>query len=154
MKTQNSPLQCQASLLSSLSIKQFIPKQGIEKSFLMSDYAIDLNFDILEEANNINEFIVCLEININNKSKKKPGYVIALKVDYLFQITGGELDETAISNLKTLSAISIAIAKLRGDLERITQPYQFGTYSLPSIDMQDLFAKKQALIDEHSKENT
>ncbi|CAC9543790.1 hypothetical protein [uncultured Gammaproteobacteria bacterium] len=49
--------------------------------------------------------------------------------------------------LETLSAISIAIAKLRGDLERITQPYQFGTYSLPSINMQDLFKKKQALID-------
>jgi hypothetical protein len=45
--------------------------------------------------------------------------------------------------LETLSAISIAIAKLRGDLERITQPYQFGTYSLPSINMQDLFKKSK-----------
>ncbi|SMM98097.1 hypothetical protein SPONN_844 [uncultured Candidatus Thioglobus sp.] len=117
----------------------------------MSDYAIDLNFDILEEANNLNEFIIRMEVDINNKGKKMPGYMISLKVDYLFQIIDNELDEIAISNLKTLSAISIAIAKLRGDLERITQPYQFGTYSLPSIDMQDLFAKKQALIDEHSK---
>lgn len=151
MKTQNSPLQCRASLLNSLSIKQFAPKQGVKGLFSMSDYAIDLNFDILEEANNLNEFIIRMEVDINNKGKKMPGYMISLKVDYLFQIIDNELDEIAISNLKTLSAISIAIAKLRGDLERITQPYQFGTYSLPSIDMQDLFAKKQALIDEHSK---
>jgi hypothetical protein len=60
--------------------------------------------------------------------KKIPGYVISLKADYLFQITDDKLDEEAISNLKTLSAISIAIAKLRGDLERITQPYQFVFY--------------------------
>ena len=45
--------------------------------------------------------------------------------------------------LETLSAISIAIAKLRGDLERITQPYQFGTYSLPSINIQDLLKKSK-----------
>lgn len=151
MKTQNSPLQCQASLLNSLSIKQFLPKQVIEKTFSMSDYATDLNFDILEDVNEVNEFIVRIEIDINNKGKKMPGYVISLKIDYLFQITDDELDEAAVSNLKTLSAISISIAKLRGDLERITQPYQFGAYSLPSIDMQDLFAKKQALINSQEK---
>ncbi len=147
MKTENSPLQCQASLLNSLSIKQFFPKKAVKKPFLMPDYAIDLNFDILEDANNVNEFMVSIEIDINNKGKKMPGYVISLKIGYLFQIIGDELDETAINNLKTLSAISIAIAKLRGDLERVTQPYQFGAYNLPSIDMQDLFAKKQVLID-------
>ncbi len=147
MKIQNSPLQCQASFLNSLSIKQFVPKQGIKTPFSMSHYTTDLNFDILEDANETNEFMVRIEIDINNKGGKMPSYVISLKVDYLFQITGDGLDETTISNLKTLSAISIAIAKLRGDLERITQPYQFGTYTLPSIDMQDLFAKKQALID-------
>ncbi|CAC9645062.1 hypothetical protein [uncultured Gammaproteobacteria bacterium] len=147
MKIQNSPLQCQASFLKSLSIKQFSPKQSVKEFFSMSDYATDLSFDILEDVNETNKFIVCIEININNKGKKIPGYVISLKTDYLFQITDDKLDEEAISNLKTLSAISIAIAKLRGDLERITQPYQFGTYSLPSINMQDLFKKKQALID-------
>ncbi len=146
MKIQNSPLQCQTSFLNSLSIKQFIPKQSIKKLFSMSDYATDLSFDILEDANKVNEFIVRIAIDINNKGKKMPGYVISLKADYLFQITDDNLDESAINNLKTFSAISISIAKLRSDLERITQPYQFGAYSLPSIDMQDLFAKKQALI--------
>ncbi len=147
MNIQNSPLQCYASFLKSLSIKTFMPKQSVGNSFSMSDYAVDLNFDILENTNEKNEFIVCIEIDINNKGKKMPGYIISLKVDYVFQITDSQLDETTINNLKTLSAISIAIAKLRGDLERITQPYQFDTYSLPSIDMQNLFAKKQALMD-------
>lgn len=149
MRTQNSPLQCQANFLNSLSIKQFVPKQGLKMPFSMSDYdyTTDLNFDILEDTNETNEFMVRIEIDINNKGKKMPGYVISLKTNYLFQITGDGLDETAISNLKTLSAISISIAKLRGDLERITQSYQFGTYSLPSIDMKDLFAKKQVSID-------
>ena len=145
MKIQNSPLQCRASFLNSLSIKQFVPKQGIKNFFTMPDYVIDLNFDILEDANEENEFVVRIEIDINNKGKKIPGYVISLKIDYLFQITDDELDETTVNNLKTLSAISISIAKLRSDLERITQPYQFGSYSLPSINMQDLFTKKQAL---------
>ncbi len=151
MKIQNSPLQCQASFLRSLSIKEFIPKQGIKKSFSMSEYETDLIFDILEEDNNINKFIVRIEININNKGKKMPGYVISLKTDYIFQITDNKLDETGINNLKTISAIQIAIAKLRGDLERITQPYQFGAYILPSIDMKDLLAQKQALIDSQKK---
>ncbi|CAB5503754.1 hypothetical protein THERMOT_1846 [Bathymodiolus thermophilus thioautotrophic gill symbiont] len=145
MKIQNSPLQYQGSLLNSLSIKQFIPKQD-KISLSMSDYAIDLNFDILENANQVNEFMVRIEIGINNKGKKIPGYVISLKIDYLFQITSDDLDEATINNLKSMSAISIAIARLRSDLEHITQPYQFGAYSLPSIDMQDLFAQKKALI--------
>jgi len=145
MKIQNSPLQYQGSLLNSLSIKQFIPKQD-KISLSMSDYAIDLNFDILENANQVNEFMVRIEIGINNKGKKIPGYVISLKIDYLFQITSDDLDEATINNLKSMSAISIAIARLRSDLERITQPYQFGAYSLPSIDMQDLFAQKKASI--------
>lgn len=147
MKTQNSPLQCQASFLNSLSVKAFVPKQGIKKPLSMSDYVIDLNFDILEGANEANEFMVRIEIDINNKGKKMPGYVISLKTDYIFQITDIGLDETAINNLKTLSAISISIAKLRGDLERMTQSYQFGIYNLPSIDMKDLLTKKNALID-------
>ncbi len=150
MRIQNSPLQCQASILNALSIKEFFPKQGIKESFSMFDYVTDLNFDILEDANEANKFMVRIEIDINNKGKKMPGYVISLKTDYQFQITDDGLDETAINNLKTLSAISISIAKLRGDLERITQPYQFGTYSLPSIDMGDLFAKKTSL-NQHSK---
>jgi preprotein translocase subunit SecB len=147
MKIQNSPLQYQASFLNSLSIKQFVPKQGLKMPFSMSDYTTDLNFDILEDTNETNEFIVHIEIDINNKGKKMPGYVISLKVDYLFQIMDDGLDEVAIGNLKTFLAISIAIAKLRSNLEHITQPYQFNTYSLPSIDMNDLFAKKQVLID-------
>jgi hypothetical protein len=40
MKTQNSPLQCQASFLNSLSVKAFVPKQGIKESLSMSDYVI------------------------------------------------------------------------------------------------------------------
>jgi hypothetical protein len=36
----------------------------------MSDYVIDLNFDILEDANEANEFMVRIEIDINNKGKK------------------------------------------------------------------------------------
>lgn len=147
MRIQNSPLQCQASFLDSLSIKQFVPKQDIKMPFSMSDYTTDLNFDVLEDVNKTNGFIVHIEIGINNKGKKMPGYIISLKVDYIFQIMDDGLDEVTIRNLKTISAISIAIAKLRNDLERITQPYQFGTYSLPSIDMKDLFAEKQALID-------
>lgn len=151
MKIQNSPLQCQASVLNSLSIKKFVPKQGIQESFSMSDYVTDLNFDILDYTNETNKFIVRIEMDINNKGKKMPGYVISLKIDYIFQITDNKLDENTINNLKSLSAISIAIAKLRGDLERITQPYQFGTYSLPSIDMSDLFSKKTALISTSKK---
>lgn len=143
MKIQNSPLQLRVNSLISLSIKQFVPKQKIKEDFSMSDYATDLNFDILENTNNENEFVVRIEIDINNKGKKMPGYVISLKVDYIFQITDNKLDEVAINNLKTMSAISIAIAKLRCDLEHVTKSYQFGTYILPSIDMKDLFLKKQ-----------
>jgi hypothetical protein len=42
-----------ASFLNSLSVKAFVPKQGIKKPLSMSDYVIDLNFDILEGANTI-----------------------------------------------------------------------------------------------------
>jgi hypothetical protein len=43
----------------------FVPKQGIKKPLSMSDYVIDLNFDILEGANEANEFMVRIEIDIN-----------------------------------------------------------------------------------------
>jgi hypothetical protein len=71
MKIQNSPLQCQASFLKSLSIKKFSPKQSVKEFFSMSDYATDLSFDILEDVNETNEFIVRIEININNEIADK-----------------------------------------------------------------------------------
>ncbi len=152
MKTKKSPLQHISSFLHSLSIEEFIPKHGDNEPFSMSDYLVDLNFDVLEFENigTTNEFAVRIEININNKGKKMPGYVISLEANYIFQITADDLDEKVIKNLKGISATSIAIGKLRSDLERITQPYQFGAYIVPSIDMQDLFAKKRAQIKRQS----
>ncbi|KAA0444209.1 MAG: hypothetical protein FXV80_04235, partial [Candidatus Thioglobus sp.] len=87
MKTKKSPLQHISSFLHSLSIKEFIPKHGTNKPFSMSDYAINLDFDILEDVDMPDKFIVRIEININNKGKKMPGYAISLEADYIFQIT-------------------------------------------------------------------
>lgn len=145
MEIKNSPLQLRKSILTKLSVKTFIPTTGISNNITFDDYIIDLEFDILEPEKG-NTFLVSTALNINNKGRKKIGYVISLKTDYIFQITDDNLNKKQIKNLKGLSSISIAISKLRGELERITEPYQFGTYHLPSIDMNNLFKKKNLEI--------
>lgn len=139
MELKNSPLQLRSSRLNTLSIKTFIPKK-LPDEISSDDYLVDLEFNILEPDEG-STFLVTIDLNINNKGKKKLGYVISLKTDYIFEITDDTLDEMQLANLKGLSSISIAISSLRGELERITESYQFGAYHLPSIDMSDLLHK-------------
>lgn len=145
MKIKHSPLQLEASILRALSIKIFLPKNGIKQPFSMSNYSLNLEFDILEPKEDDN-FLVRIRLSVNSEGKKKPGYVISVETRYIFTLAANNLDEKTIQNLKGLSAVSIAIAKLRSELERITESYQFGTYHLPSIDMQNLFEQKKLQV--------
>jgi preprotein translocase subunit SecB len=147
MKIINSPLQLIASVLGKITIKEFTPKNNKFKTIPLSEYLINLDFNILEK-DNLN-FAIDINIDINNSGKKLPGYTISASIRYIFKISDKtKLDDNIIENFKLLSAISIAISKLRSQLENATNSYQFGAYYLPSIDIKQLIDDKITQMDD------
>ena len=133
--------------LETLSVKLYQPKK-MPDIIKMQDYGVDLSFDILSQKNVFDHFALKLDISINNGRNKQVGYIIFVKIDYLFVIDNiKSLNDGQIANLMTHSAIAIAIADLRGYLYNATSHFPLGAYSLPSIDMQKLFEDKQKEID-------
>lgn len=153
MNLNNSPLQLKVVVLEELSIKFHQPQKTPNNLRNLPNYKVQLDFDILSNSKNTLDFLVAFNLSVNKGKKKNLGYVIALKVKYIFRIDSPKnpLNEKVISNLKTISAISIALAKTRELLANATQGYQLGCYYLPSIDVQALLKSKQKEISKASK---
>ncbi len=148
---ESSPLQLQNTNLRGLSVSFFQPKKIPDS--LPTSYEILLDFDILSSQDNEINFLVSLNLSVNKGRKKKLGYVIDIKVDCFFEIIeSNQLDEKNIHNLKTISAISISISKIRDILSNTTQFYQLGSYNLPAIDVQKLLKDKQKTLGTKDKD--
>ncbi len=142
---KSSPLQLTNTDLKAVSISFFQPEKMPDS--IPSDYKILLDFDILSSKDNEKKFLVSLNLSVNKGTKKKLGYVIDIKTDCFFEIIDPNgLNEKDIHNLKTISAVSISISKIRDILSNTTKFYQLGSYDLPAIDVQKLLQDKQKIL--------
>jgi len=118
------------------------PKKSIKDIKKTLDaYEIDIDFahHNEDEDNTIHVFV---KIGINQARKTLPGYKLLVEGVGIFSLNEKGLSKEKINNLKYYSTVSIIIGYLRNTLTDITASAPFGSYLLPTIDMQHLFGLK------------
>ena len=145
---KNSALQLKGTNIQLLSVRELHKKSDQDNPvFAPEDLPIEFDFDILtpKDDDKHTPFIVTTHIKINKKRKRMTGHSIEMKSAFLFLIED-EVSEQDANNLKSFSALSIAISEIRTILNLATMKTAFGTYNLPSIDLRNLFKVKQQTV--------
>ena len=110
-------------------------------------YQIDIDFEhqVLEEQT----LRVFLNLRINDVDDAVAGYRIRIDALGIFDISETlEMDEVQQQNLHGFATTNLMIGRLRGILPTFTSQAPFGSYQLPSIDMNDLIHQKVEQVSE------
>jgi hypothetical protein len=152
MKASLSPLSILDFGLTSMDFKTIAPvKSELDVNAYFHDYEIDIDFGIHIEKY-INVYIVA---RVNYGEKKLPGYSFCAEAGCFFQFTEtAGLSKAQKADLEGFSTIYIALNSLRGLISSFTANAPFGRYILPSIDLNDLIAKKRMNISDNNKIKT
>ena len=147
MKANISPLKLTSFALLRASYEYIVPgkvKKNTTPNNFFDDYEIDIDFSHQEEGCGI---AVMVKVEVNNIKKAKPGYKLFVEAGGTFSLPAKEtLKEEVYNNLYFYSTVSIVIGNIRNIIAATTANGPFGTYLLPSIDINSLFkAKKEGL---------
>ena len=116
----------------------------------MEQYSILIDFAI--QAVNNEFFQLFTKIEINNIDKPLPSYKMFIEGACIFSFAKNEkLTENDKASLLHISGISISINSLRNVIEIITANGPFGKYTLPSIDVNQLLADKNEIIEKQNQ---
>lgn len=127
-------------LSSNISTIAFNQKVSQEK---LKNIPIDLDFDIHSNKNNSSKIRIMLELRSNEIEEPLPGYAYSVICSTDFNIKGfGKLNQKEKDSVVLFTALPLAIAMVRSHLYNITSNFPHGHYTLPTIDLMDLFAKK------------
>ena len=140
MKPKLSPLKLLDFAIINCNFKFLAPEDKIDIRSTFESYVIDIDFAIISESNGTRVFI---KTSINQIANMLPGYSIFVEGVAVFDIA--KTDSLAEENKKSLlqfSSVSIALSSLRGFITSLTANAPFGKYTLPSIDVNDLFNQK------------
>jgi preprotein translocase subunit SecB len=144
IELQKSALSLSNISIDEVSIKKWLSKKEVEIN--LEHLPIEFDFDLLTPKQEDDDFfLIKTTIKINKQRKKNSGYIIEMKNLFLFSIDD-EVTEQDKQNLQFFSALSIAIAEIRSILFQMTSKAGLGSYTLPSIDLRDLFRKKRTEI--------
>jgi len=125
------------------NVGQLVPKKYFDQ------YQIDIDFDhhTLDEQT----LRLFLNLGINNVKDPLPGYRILIEALGIFDISDTlDMDEAQQQNLQGFATTNLMIGRLRGLLPTLTSQAPFGSYQLPSIDMNDLINQKVDQVSEHN----
>lgn len=144
MKPQLSPLILIDFAIINSSFKFIAPSDNSDIRQLVSEYQIDIDFAIIPEQANTRVFI---KAYVNQQETEIPGYSIFAEGVAVFNLS----DKVALTEedkraLLQYSAVSIALNSLRGFISSLTANAPFGRYTLPSIDVNDLFQQKAKIV--------
>lgn len=140
MKPQLSPLILLDFAIINSSFKFIAPSDNSDIRKLVSEYLIDIDFAIIQEPESTRVFI---KTSVNQSEVELPGYSIFAEGVAVFDISKtAALTEDDKKSLLQFSAVSIALNSLRGFISSLTANAPFGRYTLPSIDVNDLFQQK------------
>ena len=140
MKPHLSPLILLDFAIINSSFKFIAPPDNSDIRKIVSDYLIDIDFAIVQEPESTRVFI---KTSVNQSETEFPGYSIFAEGVAVFDISKtAKLTEDDKKSLLQFSAVSIALNSLRGFISSLTANAPFGRYTLPSIDVNDLFQQK------------
>jgi len=140
MKPKLSPLKLLDFAIINCNFKFLAPEDKIDIRSTFESYVIDIDFAIISESNGTRVFI---KTSINQIENMLPGYSIFAEGVAVFDIAKTDsLSEENKKSLLQFSSVSIALSSLRGFITALTANAPFGKYTLPSIDVNDLFNQK------------
>lgn len=125
------------------SIITTIPSEKKITNEKLKDIPIDLDFDILSNKSNSSKIRIVIEIKSNEIEKPLAGYSYAVICSADYNIKGlGKFEQKEKDRYILFTALPLAIAMIRSHLYNVTSNFPHGHYTLPSIDLMDLFQKK------------
>jgi len=146
MKAVSSPLQILDFAVTSFQFELVRPDAEGDVTSHFKEYAVDINFD-MDKGDLISVFI---KAEVNRNEERLPGYSLMAEVGCFFRFDETKkLSDLEKQNIEGYSTIYIALNTLRGLISSFTANAPFGRYILPSIDLNDLIAKKQELLKEN-----
>ncbi len=149
MKANASPLSILDFAITKMDFNILPPPKGNEADIDMGNYEIDIDFGI-----QIKDFIqVYISAKINTE-EQLPGYRLFAEAGCFFKFNDGvKLSDQQKAEIEGYSTVYIALNSLRGLISSFTANAPFGRYILPSIDLNDLIAKKRDSLIADKKSN-
>ena len=154
MKIAKSNLELIEFVITTCNYKFIEPQEEVDIREVLNKYEIEIDFgkrDIKTEKQAI-LFNVVVKTTINQTDNPQPGYQIFAEGISVFRLQHPEkLEDKTLSNLKNISALSIAINNLRNYITNMTTYGPFGKYIFPAVDINQLIRKK---IENQNKKKT
>ncbi len=109
------------------------------------DYIIDVDFRVNKEENG--EWQVFAKVHVNWEEPIKTGYRVLVEGVGRFSIQHEDvLEKDKLQNMAYYSTVNIMINRLRAHITELTASSILGAYTLPAIDITDLFKQKAELV--------
>jgi len=114
-----------------------------ESTGQLNEFDIDVDFDIYTSDQDVDARRVVVSISGNDPDNPIPGYCFSIVAQGTFNYNKEEkIRKKDKDILLTHSAIPIVIGQIRSYISTLTALGPFGSYLLPSIDMNNLLASK------------
>lgn len=112
---------------------------------IFRDYVVDVDFRVNKESNG--EWQVFAKVQVNWEEPIKTGYRVFVEGVGRFTIQDEDkLEKEKLQNMAYYSTVNIMINRLRAHITELTASSILGAYTLPAIDITDLFKQKAALL--------
>ena len=146
MKIAASNLELVEFVVMKSNYKFIDPQMEIEDTkAIFNKYEMEIDFGKKDIKTDKDEhlFNVIVKTMINQTDEPQPGYQIIAEGISIFRVYNAqEMDNKTLTNLKNISALSIAINNLRNYVTNMTAYGPFGKYILPAIDVNKLLKEK------------
>lgn len=120
-----------------------------ESTGALNDFEIDVDFDIYSNDQDADARRVVVSISGNDPDNPVPGYCFSIVAQGTFNYDKeSKIRKKDKDILLTHSAIPIVIGQVRSYISTLTALGPFGSYLLPSIDMNHLLTSKNNIKEE------
>lgn len=120
----------------------------------INDFDIDIDFEVFTDNDDSDDRKVVVSIKGNDIENPAPGYVFSIVAEGVFNYNKSvKISKKDKDILLTHSAVPIVIGHIRSYLSTLSALGPFGTFLLPSVDMNNLLnGKKKAMNAENKKD--
>jgi preprotein translocase subunit SecB len=115
-----------------------------ESTSILNEFEIDVDFDVYSSESDADSRRVVVSVSGNDPENPAPGYCFSIVAQGTFNYAkDAKIRKKDKDILLTHSAIPIVIGQIRSYISTLTALGPFGSYLLPSIDMNHLLEMKK-----------
>ncbi len=149
MKSKESPLKLRSFFIVESSMQTVFPRQDVENAEMeleddMMPFVpeIDIDFDVLDDHTNLDEFAIKLDIKTKRTTYNLPGYKFKITIVGEFYLQDRQnLKSERHTQYVFFSALPMVISFARAEIANLTAKGMFGIYYLPSVDLPAIIDK-------------